>query len=216
MFRPEGSHRLFPPLSLLVLATIPNWPVLASMSVSPTDRSAIAPEVGTPYYDSATAAVVAAANAHNPASIREDREYLGAILERDGRYTWVAAAGIPGRDRIRVRLSVPADAAVVAFWHTHGAARDEHRYFSATDTKLVRRWRVPFYLADHTGRLKVFRPGDPTLSPARARKLGLPRRHGFARGTAVTDGCGEPLLIATTPERGMTEPAIRMAAARLR
>ena len=97
MFRTERSHKLFPPLSLLVLATIPNWPVLASMSVSPTDSSAIAADVGTPYYDSVTAAIVAAVSI---LIIRFPLVRIESIsarsCERDGRYTWVAAAGIPG------------------------------------------------------------------------------------------------------------------------
>jgi len=186
-------RKISPPLSLLVLTLIPNLPLLASMSAG----AAPGADDGSPCYDDAVAAVVAALNAHNPASIREDREYLGAVLRQGDGYTWVAAAGIAGRDRISVRLSVPAGAQVVAFWHTHGAAADRHRYFSDTDTELVRHWQVPFYLGDHTGKLKVFAPGDRKLSLMRARKLGLPRRRGFARGAVVNDRCGVPVVIAT-------------------
>jgi len=142
-------------------------------------------------------AVVAASQQYNPQSIREDREFMGAILRQDDRYTFTVGAGKPGRDRITVTIIIPPGARVVAFWHTHGARRDSKRYFSNVDTKLVETQQKRFYLADHTGKLKVMAPGSPTLSRTRARHLGLPHRSGYARGKVVSDAQGKPVRIAT-------------------
>ncbi|MFQ5634780.1 MAG: DUF4329 domain-containing protein [Gammaproteobacteria bacterium] len=142
-------------------------------------------------------AVIAAARTYNPQSVREDREFMGAILRAGDCYTFTVGAGRPGRDLVTVRITVPADAEVVAFWHTHGARRDSNQYFSDIDTALVEAWQKPFYLADHTGSLKVMAPGAPTLSSGRAFRLGLPRRPGYARGAVITNAHGNPVRIAT-------------------
>jgi hypothetical protein len=142
-------------------------------------------------------AVVSAAQHYNPLSIREDREFMGAILRRDDHYTFTVGAGAPGADRVSVRIVVPEGYELVAFWHTHGAAHHVHRYFSHIDTALVRKWQKRFYLADYTGTLKVMAPGAATLSQHRARRLGLPPRSGYARGDVVADDDGAPIRIAT-------------------
>jgi len=149
------------------------------------------------WYASELEAVVSAARQYNPQSIREDREFMGAILRHDDCYTFTVGTGDPGRDRIAVRIEIPADAEVVAFWHTHGARHPSHRYFSDVDTALVDAWQKRFYLADYTGTLKVIAPGMRTLSRHRARRLGLPPRTGYARGDVVSDAGGTPIRIAT-------------------
>lgn len=127
-------------------------------------------------------AVIAASAAVNVRSIREDREFLGAVLRRGGDFHYSVVPGHAGADRIRARLALPAGFELVALWHTHGAAAPERRYFSVVDADLVARTGRPLYLADHTGALRVLRPGAPRLSAIAARRLGLPGRSGFARG----------------------------------
>lgn len=149
------------------------------------------------WFASELAAVVSATRHYNPQSIREDREFMGAILRHDDCYTFTVDAGERGRDRVSVRIVVPAGAEIVAFWHTHGARHHSRRYFSDVDTALVDSWQKRFYLADYTGTLKVIAPGMPTLSRYRARRLGLPPRAGYARGDVVSDASGAPIRIAT-------------------
>ncbi len=150
------------------------------------------------WFRSELEAVVAAARQYNPRSIREDREFLGAILTDGDYYTFTVGAGRPHQDRVSVLIEVPAGTEVVAFWHTHGAKRSSNRYFSAVDTALVRKSRKRFYLADFTGTLKVMAPGARTLSRLRARHLGLPARAGYARGEVIADASGRPIRIATS------------------
>jgi hypothetical protein len=156
-------------------------------------------ETGTAeqWFDSPVHAVVAATDQYNPISIREDREFMGAVLRRGNHYTFTVGAGEAGQDRITVRISIPAGTDVIAFWHTHGARHHRHRYFSNVDTDLVESSRKPFYLADYTGVLKVMKPGGRKLSKSQARHLGLPPRAGFARGDVVHDVIGAPVRIAT-------------------
>ncbi len=149
------------------------------------------------WFHSELEAVVAAAQHYNARSIREDREFLGAILSDGDSYTFTVGAGRPRQDRITLRIEIPAGTEVVAFWHTHGAQRSSNRYFSAVDTALVERSQKPFYLADFTGMLKVMTPGAKTLSGPRARRLGLPARSGYAKGAVITDTAGQPIRIAT-------------------
>jgi len=163
-----------------------------------TVTSAVAGPTSAPqWFGTELDAVVAASQQYNPQSIREDREFMGAILRRDNCYTFTVGAGKPGHDRISVVIKIPAGDEVVAFWHTHGERRDSNRYFSNVDTKLVETTQKRFYLADHTGLLKVMAPGAPTLSRIRARQLGLPHRTGYARGNIVSDEQGKPVRIAT-------------------
>lgn len=141
-------------------------------------------------------AVVAAADRYNPPSIAEDREFMGAVLEMDGCFTFTVSRGRRGADRIVSRVRVPRGADIVAFWHTHGNREKQNRYFSRIDTELVSRWNKRFYLADYTGFLKVLEPGAPSMSAFEARQLGLPARTGMAYGAVARWGNGEPIRIA--------------------
>jgi hypothetical protein len=133
-------------------------------------------------FDSELDAVIAASAAVNARSIREDREFLGAVLRRGDDFHYSVVPGHAGADRIRARLAVPAGFELVAFWHTHGAAAPGRQFFSAVDGELVASTGKALYLADYTGALRVLRPGAPRLSATAARQLGLPRRPGYARG----------------------------------
>lgn len=142
-------------------------------------------------------AVIAATAAVNPRSIREDREFIGAILRRGADFHYSLAPGHAGVDRVSARLAIPAGFELVALWHTHGAAAPERRYFSTVDADLVARTGKPLYLADHTGALRVLQPGAPRLSAAAARRLGLPGRPGFAAGEELCQPDGERVRIPT-------------------
>lgn len=142
-------------------------------------------------------AVQAAANLYNPLSIREDREYLGTIEKYDDGYRFSVKAGTRFKDRMQLRVSREAFALTVALWHTHGNAASHHRYFSDTDTRTATQLNLPFYLADYTGYLKVYRPGNTTLSPHIARRLGLGFNRGYAIGEHVLDRFQRPIKIRT-------------------
>lgn len=175
----------------------PGIVALAGALLFMTDIAVADPPLTQPWFRTELEAVVDATRRYNPRSIREDREFMGAIIHHDDCYTFTVGAGQPRRDRITVSISVPAGAEIIAFWHTHGARHDSNRYFSHIDTKLVETWQKPFYLADYTGVLKVMVPGAPTLSRQRARRVGLPPRGGYARGKVVSDASGKPIRVAT-------------------
>lgn len=154
-------------------------------------------------YTSELDAVIAASAAVNVRSIREDREFLGAVLRRGDDYHYSVVPGHAGADRIRARLTVPDGFELVALWHTHGAAAPERRYFSIVDANLVARTGKPLYLADYTGALRVLTPGAPRLSAIAARQLGLPGRSGFARGEQLRRLDGEPVHIPTRTDSAL-------------
>lgn len=149
------------------------------------------------YFSSPLAAVVAASNAHNPQSIAQDREFIGAVLLLGGVYRYTVGQGKRGEDTVSVRVAIPRGAEIVAFWHTHGAAGHGRRYFSHIDTALVANWNKPFYMADHSGVLRVFHPGDAVMTAAKSRRLGLGGRAGYAKGTVVRADDGRRARIAT-------------------
>lgn len=132
-------------------------------------------------------AVRAAADSYNPQSIREDREYMGVIFEADGKYGYSVAAAASKGDSWRLGIQHAEWDKVRAFWHTHGGVSSKNRYFSDADTRSANKFGLPFYLADYTGYLKVFRSGDKTLNPFAAARLNLPRQAGFAIGDYVRD-----------------------------
>lgn len=151
-------------------------------------------EMGFP---SEIAAVRAAANTYNPLSITEDREYMGAILKRGSDYGYTVTGGGRSSDRIRVKIDGESWRQTIGLWHTHGSYRPSHRYFSRTDTRTATSLNLPFYLADYTGYLKVYMPGDTTLSPFAARRLGLSFEAGFAIGRYVHDQFDRPIRVRT-------------------
>lgn len=152
---------------------------------------------GLVYFPSEKEAVTAAANIYNPQSIREDREYMGAIYKTEQGYRYTVTAGKKRGDKIQIALPSEDFDHVVAFWHTHGNANPRHRYFSDVDTQTVHKFGRSLYLADYTGYLKVFEPGDPVLSLYAARRLGLPAVRGYATGELVKDMRRRSVRVAT-------------------
>lgn len=134
------------------------------------------------------AAVRHAAMQYLECSAQEDREYMGGILHKAGTFYYSVGAGKRGEDTITVRIKIPAGARLVALWHTHGAHHWNRRYFSRIDTDLVERLRLPLYLADPMGDIRVFRPGDPTLSRRQSARRGLGWESGYARGFRLAAG----------------------------
>ena len=148
-----------------------------------------------PSFKSELAAVHAASNLYNPRSIQEDREYMGVILNEAGNFRYTVTPGVRAADGVSIRVPGEDWENVVAIWHTHGAEQSRYQYFSDTDTDLVNSLGKPLYLADYTGKLKVFRAGDGTMGSFRARRLGLPSRAGYAAGSEVMDECNELVSI---------------------
>ena len=130
--------------------------------------------------------VNAAANAVLDRSVAEDLEFMGGVLRSEDGYTYTVGEGVAGQDEITVTVRIPPGFQLVALWHTHGAPGSLHRYFSEVDTALVKRMKIPLYLAEASGRLRVFNPGDPTMSRVRSRRMGLGHHPGNAVGYAVS------------------------------
>lgn len=145
-------------------------------------------------------AIVSVSSRFNPQSIKEDREYLGVVLENNqGKkpyYVYTVSHGDVGQDTVAFRTKRPKNFSLVAVWHTHGGEHWSRQYFSAADTQLAKKWDVPVYLADHTGSLKVFRPETKTLSRMRAYSKGLGKVTGISKGQAATNPEG-PIRVAT-------------------
>ena len=149
-------------------------------------------------YHSELAAVRAATDLYNPISLREDREFMGAIVRRGSRFSYTVLPGKSGGDSVSLTFSAEDWQNVVALWHTHGDASPLRQYFSRMDSKLVRQTGKRFYLADYTGVLKVLTPEHRTLSSFTASRLGLPPGRGFATGEPVTDSKEQPILVQTS------------------
>ena len=137
-------------------------------------------------------AVISASNLFNPASIDQDREYIGAVLERNGKYFYTVGAGDRAQDAVEIRLRIPASYTIISFWHTHGAPAYKRVFFSETDRRLVEIYKKPLYLADFTGNLKVLFPADDSShSDDHARRT----RDGFLHGSPVRSATGEALNV---------------------
>jgi len=145
-------------------------------------------------------AVKEASNRFNPYSVREDREYIGIVLEYENpdnkHFLYTVSRGQAHQNTVPFRLVVPNGYRLAAFWHTHGSAHWSREYFSATDTSLAQRWNVPIYLANHTGALQIFRPDSRTFSRQWAKSRGLGRAAGIARGKQVIAD-DMPIRVAT-------------------
>jgi hypothetical protein len=159
---------------------------LLSASVMAADESSITVRA---QFESELQAVQHASNLYNPASVREDREYMGVIFRHSAHvgflFGYTVGAGEAGHDTVSVRARIPPGSEIVAFWHTHGAGHWTRQYFSPTDTRLARDWGVPFYMAAADGQLRVYRPGRRTLSKRQAMMLGLGPMQGSSRGELI-------------------------------
>jgi len=141
-------------------------------------------------------AVVAATNEYLQLSIAEDREFMGVILQDDSKYYYTVTPGQRGSDKVSIRLSRPVLRYITALWHTHGSPAKERELFSDIDTQLANTLSRRFYLADPSGKLRVFEPGGRAYSVHQARRMGLPGRHGFAAGRLLYDEGGKAIEIA--------------------
>ena len=132
-------------------------------------------------------AVIDAMNEYNPLSIVKDSEYMGVILQCDGRYFYTVTPGQPGSDKASIRLQRWILQRATALWHTHGSSARERDLFSDFDTRLANSLNKRFYLGDGKSNLRVFKPGGKIYSDIQARRMGLPSRRGFATGNLVED-----------------------------
>ncbi|HTO57234.1 MAG TPA: DUF4329 domain-containing protein [Pseudomonadales bacterium] len=121
-------------------------------------------------------------------SIRSDREFVGAIVEREGSYRTSVGRGCANRDVVRFSVSLEADMRLVAFWHTHGAPANLRELFSPEDVDLVKSTQRDFYLITPHGQLRVLRVDDVArgVTVIRSNGPGLDAPIGSARGDAVS------------------------------
>lgn len=143
-------------------------------------------------YASELETVASAVERFNPHSIASDREYMGVVVRQLGAYRYLVARGKPGEDTVTVHLPIPKGAEVVAYWHTHGSAGPHRHLFSAADTRLVKLSGKPFYMADASGDIRIYRPGDPTLSVSAKRRMGLRFEGRVAAGELVCSPLSRP------------------------
>jgi len=146
-------------------------------------------------------AVKAAADRYTPLSLSEQREYMGTIFKSGDRYGYTVTAGNVGANQINISVPTTEWGDVVAFWHTHFNEGPLNQYFSDLDTRTVKQFGKPFYLADYTGELKVFRSGDKLLPVLAAERIGLPAVRGFAEGDLVRDETDQLVKINTGCEQ---------------
>ena len=107
-------------------------------------------------YESKTDAIKALGQKFLANSIKEDVEYMGAILETPtGTYRVSHGKSKPGQNRFRFTMLRPESLKVIACWHTHGAHGDLRDKFSVTDTQTVLKTGLPFYLITPKGELKL-------------------------------------------------------------
>ncbi len=100
------------------------------------------------------AALRALSMSYHRRSIREEREFMAAILEDNGVYRVMVQAGSPGKHRVRMTYRRKKSQTLVALWHTHGAPSWRQDQFSRTDRKTARTTGVPLYLHTPGGQHK--------------------------------------------------------------
>jgi len=150
-------------------------------------------------YASMDEAVIAASDRFNADSIRFNREHVGGILKcADKGYFYTHGVGGEGIAPVQFSIPQTQKCKLSAVWHTHGGNFEDRAFFSPSDTGTAEATDKPIYMADYTGTLRVFFPGDKKMSrnsrKRRGAMLGLPR--GTAQGSIVRDGAGMDIRIA--------------------
>ncbi len=81
------------------------------------------------------AALDALSISYHQRSIREDREYMAAILEENGVYRVTVQKERPrSRHKVIMKIRRKKSQTLVAVWHTHGAPGPMQELFSPTDS----------------------------------------------------------------------------------
>ncbi len=124
------------------------------------------------------AAVDVLSISYHQRSIREDREYMAAILEENGVYRVMVQAGPPGKHKVRMKIRRKKSQALVAVWHTHGVPAPRRELYSPTDSRMVRTTGLPLYLTTPRGKIKVL--GQPENGCVGSRVTS-----GWNRGTII-------------------------------
>ena len=96
-------------------------------------------------------------------SLRQDKEYIAAILVQNGNYTVQVQAGHKNNDRIRLKIYKRSSQTLVALWHTHGSKGLARSYFSRTDTELSNKLKVPIYLTNPEEEIRRYDPGTRVI-----------------------------------------------------
>ena len=89
-------------------------------------------------YNDITSAVLAAGARYNASSVREDREFLGAILAFPHGFRYTVTAGVPGRDEITARIIVPAGLE----WLRCGILMARCTIAAGTSRTLIQDWLI--------------------------------------------------------------------------
>ena len=125
------------------------------------------PKMSATPYSTVLDAICAAANQYNPASIVKNIEHYGVILKRtslqegrDPQYFYTHESARYKHDKFRLKLRYTKEYRPVAIWHTHGRRHKLNKLFSPTDIDAANLTRLPVYLADFTGMLKVYFPDE--------------------------------------------------------
>ena len=150
MNRPKSALTKF--FLLLLLA---GSQLLASPSAHADDviRTATL-DLGT--FNTETQAVEAMRELCLIASIEENAEHMGAIVKTaGGDYLVTHGKASPGQTQVAFAISRPAEAEIVALWHTHGAPGRRTERFSIQDLDTVRQTGLPFYLITPRGEIRV-------------------------------------------------------------
>jgi hypothetical protein len=148
-------------------------------------------------YASVVEAVEAMQRTYLDDSIRFDREYVGAIVERDGAYRASIGRGCARRDAVTFAVDLPSGARIAAFWHTHGAPSNAREFFSPEDVGLVRANQCDFYLITPRGEVRVLRVDDVVRGVSLVHgRFGSDTPMGSARGVRVPTATRTDVRIA--------------------
>lgn len=114
-----------------------------------------------------------AATKYNPISIEEDREYGGIIyIKEDGVKGYTVYRGEASSGSVDIFLTIPEGGRRLAFWHTHGSPGALRSYYSPDDGRLVKKYKVPFYMADPKGRLWILNKRHSSISRIKGHYVG--------------------------------------------
>jgi hypothetical protein len=114
-------------------------------------------------FPTADAAAKWAASVFNPASIEDDREFGGAIYhdpENNDYYVTYNPAEQGKGTIIAAREKGKTSHKVAAHWHTHGKPIRGAERMSQQDMQSALANGVPMYMADGSGRISKFTPGE--------------------------------------------------------
>jgi hypothetical protein len=156
----------------------------------------------TARFDTLEQAAAAASAIFNPFTMDSGREVGGGILkDKNGKFYFTYTIAEKDQPKVNMVIQKLKGHTLEGLWHTHGTGSPVPEVFSRDDVKASKSMKLPFYMIDHKGVLRVLKPDDKTQTINSRHNGRTEVAMKVSKGNPVLDINGNPVVLRTTREQ---------------